>query len=220
MSPRPRKVSDEQVFMATVRVMQRLGPGEITLADIAAEAGLTAGALVQRFGSKRQLLLALSSLWSGGVGDMFAGLRARHRSPLAAVRAWADGMAGMGESPDTLARSLSYLLVDLTDPEFYRHTLAGSRATRAELRKLLGEAVRAGELRAPGGRAAAAAALARALDVTVSGSLMTWAIHREGSARAAVRRDVEFVLAPWLGRTSGGADRRRPSHPSPRENRA
>jgi AcrR family transcriptional regulator len=57
MAARPRKVSDDDVFSATHRVMQRVAPGELTLAEIALEAGVTAGALVQRFGSKRALLL-------------------------------------------------------------------------------------------------------------------------------------------------------------------
>ena len=66
MSPRPRKVSDEEVFAATYRAMQRLGPGDLTLAEIAAEAGVTAGALAQRFGSKRALLLALADRAAAG----------------------------------------------------------------------------------------------------------------------------------------------------------
>ena len=31
MSPRPRKVSDDEVFMAAQRAMSRLGPKELTL---------------------------------------------------------------------------------------------------------------------------------------------------------------------------------------------
>src|SRR5437588_11255415 len=58
MSPRRRKAEDLDVFAALVRVMLRRGPAELTLGAIAAEAGVTAGALVQRFGSKRQLLHA------------------------------------------------------------------------------------------------------------------------------------------------------------------
>ena len=111
--------------MAAHRAMSRLGPGELTLAHIAAEAGLTAGALVQRFGSKRDLMLQLSERFSGGTGEMFAGLRRAHRSPLAALRAYADCMAGMAETPAALVRSLSYLQIDLTDPEF--HSTSPSR---------------------------------------------------------------------------------------------
>jgi len=60
MSPRPQKVTDDEIYMAAERAMSKVGPGELTLAHIAGEAGITAGLLVQRFGSKRDLLLKLS----------------------------------------------------------------------------------------------------------------------------------------------------------------
>jgi hypothetical protein len=43
-----------------------------------------------------------------------------------------------------------------------------------------------------------AAVVARALDVTVTGSLMTWAIFQEGTAVAWVQHDVEAALRPWV----------------------
>jgi len=60
MSPRPQKVTDDEIYTAAQRAMSKAGPGELTLAHIAGEAGITAGLLVQRFGSKRDLLLKLS----------------------------------------------------------------------------------------------------------------------------------------------------------------
>ena len=60
MCARPRRISDEEIFAATMRAMSRLPPSELTLAAIGGEAGVTAGALVQRFGSKRALILALA----------------------------------------------------------------------------------------------------------------------------------------------------------------
>jgi AcrR family transcriptional regulator len=191
MAARPRKVTDEEVFAAAYRVMTRQGPTEVTLAEMAREAGVTAGALVQRFGSKRDLLLALVAGVAAESGAMFQALRSAHPSPLATVRAYADCMAGMGESPAALAHSLSWLQLDLTDPDFHRHAKAQAQATRAELRALLDEAVAARELPS----ATDTAALARAVEVTVSGSLMTWAIYQEGRAVDWVRADVESLLA-------------------------
>src|SRR5690242_7860219 len=117
MTPRARKVSDSDVFAAAFRAMKRLSPGELSLAEIASEAGVTASALVQRFGSRRELLLQLARAASNETEDFIAGLRARHRSPLAALRAYAECMAGLAESPAALARSLAYLQIDLTDPD-------------------------------------------------------------------------------------------------------
>jgi AcrR family transcriptional regulator len=68
MNPRRRKAEDADVFSARVRVMLRRGPAELTLREIAREAGITAGALVQRFGSKRAMLLA-HARYAAATGD-------------------------------------------------------------------------------------------------------------------------------------------------------
>jgi AcrR family transcriptional regulator len=194
VSPRPRKASDEDVFAAAVRLMSRLGPHEITLADIAGEAGITASALVQRFGSKRALLLTLAERFATSTGAMFAGFAAR--SPLATIRAYGRCMAGLGPSADALAHNLSWLQQDLTDPDFRRCTLQQARATRRELERLVREAIAAGELIA----GTNPPTLARAIEITVGGSLMSWAVHQEGTAAAWIAHDLEVLLGPYLNR--------------------
>ena len=206
MSPRPRKASDDEVFTAVVRTMSRLGPSELTLADIAAEAGLTAGALVQRFGSKRALLLALSERFAHSTAAMFEGLRAADPSPIATIYAYADCLAQMGTSPDVLAHHLSWLQQDLTDPDFRRFTLIQARASRQELQRLVEEARRLGALK----RSVHAAHLARAIEVTVGGSLMAWAVHQEGKATAWMRHDLDGLLLPLLTRRARTARRPAP----------
>ena len=190
---RPRKATDDQVFEATHRAMARLGPAELTLAEIAKEAGLSAGALVQRFGSKRELLLALSRRYSGGTREMFAGLRRGLRSPLAVLRAYADCLAGLATSPAALARSLSYLQLDLTDPDFRKHLVKHARASRVELQKIIDDAIAAGELV----RGTDSRQLARTVEAVVGGSMMAWAYYEEGKAAQWMRQDLDAVLAPY-----------------------
>src|SRR5689334_8666682 len=121
MAGRRQKVSDEEVFAAAQRAMSRRGPHELTLADIAAEAGVTGGRLVQRFGSKRGLMVALSERFAGNAKSIFDALRAAHRSPLATVRAYGACMADLAPTPDALRRNLAYLQVDLTDDTLRSH---------------------------------------------------------------------------------------------------
>ena len=194
MCPRPRKVSDDEVFQAMQRTMSRLGPGALTLAEIAAEAGVTAGALVQRFGSKRDLLLALSDRFSGGTKEMFAALRKANRSPLAALRAYGDCISGLATSPEALARNLSYLQIDLTDPDLRKHLVAQARASRVELQAIIKEAVAAGELV----RHVNPTRLARTVEAILGGSMMSWAYHEEGTATEWMREDLDAVLRPYL----------------------
>ena len=195
MAGRRQKVTDEEVFAAAQRAMSRRGPHELTLADIAGEAGVTPGLLVQRFGSKRELMVALSARFAGSAGAIFAGLRAAHRSPLATVRAYAACMADLAPTPEALLRNLAYLQLDLTDDVLRGHLVENARATRREIEALLEAAVATGELR----RDADVRSLARSVEIVVSGSLMTWATYREGKAADSIARDLDAVLAPWVG---------------------
>src|SRR5262245_45408456 len=194
MSPRPRRVSDNDILVATLRAIDRVGPQKLTLADVAGEAGISAAALVQRFGSTRALLLAAADV-STGSEFIFPGLRARHRSPLQALIGMAECMTLWGASPEAVANHLAFLQLDLTDREFHRYARIASSGIRRGLEALVIDGIKAGEL-----RRCDAGRLASALQATLNGSLINWAVHREGDVVAWIRRDVETVLRPYRTR--------------------
>jgi AcrR family transcriptional regulator len=197
VSPRRRKAEDSDVFAAMVRVMQRVGPAELTLGAIAAEAGVTAGALVQRFGSKRRLLHA-HARYAVATGDIGFGAprTARPSSPLRALRAVTAVHARLAGSARAAVRNLAYLQNDLADPVLRRHLVRLSRAARAHYERLLADAVAAGEMRA----ATDVPALARMIEVTLGGSFLAWTIYREGRAASHLREDLDAMLQPYLSR--------------------
>jgi AcrR family transcriptional regulator len=204
MSPRRRKAEDVDVFAALVRVMKRRGPAELTLRAIAAEAGVTAGRLVQRFGSKRALLLA-HARYAAATGDVGATVpRPRTSSPLEALRSVTAAYAQLANSPRAAVRNLAYLHNDLADPALRRHLLRLARSARAWYEQLLGEAVAAGELRAD----TDVQALARLIEVTLRGSFLSWTLYREGSAANWLREDLDATLRPYLARGDNRARRR------------
>ena len=62
--PRPRKSSDEPVFEAALALMQERGSDALTFALLSERCGLSGSTLVQRYGSKRQLIhAALVHAW-------------------------------------------------------------------------------------------------------------------------------------------------------------
>jgi AcrR family transcriptional regulator len=172
--------------------MSRLGPVRLTLAEVAREAGLSPATLVQRFGSKRGLLLALSTGAAGSVDECFDQLRAAHRSPLATLMAAATLMTEHTVNPEELANHLAFLQIDLSDPDFHRLTLDMSTRTVAGYKALLDEAIAAGEL-----TPCNTARLARATNAVAGGALIAWAIHREGTAKAWVTADLMTLLEPY-----------------------
>jgi seryl-tRNA(Sec) selenium transferase len=191
VTPRPRKVSDEDILAATRRAMSRAGPSSLTLAEIAAEAGLTAGALVQRFGSKRELMLAVAARWADQTHEEVAWVAAAEPSPLDRLYVWGERMAGLGETPQGRAHHLAYLQSDFTDPDFRAHVQRRFEVVRTAFAEWVEEAVSCGELVSgtdPG-------RLARLVETTLSGSLLSWAVHQDGDAATWLRQDLEAMLA-------------------------
>jgi AcrR family transcriptional regulator len=195
MSPRPRETSDEEILAATGRVMQRRNPAQLTLADVAKEAGVVPATLIQRFGTKRGLLLAVCGAAPGATPQQFAAGRAKHASPLKAlIELYVDG-TNFAPTPEAMGNGLAYLQIDLTDPDFHAITLAQFRAIRRETRKLLDQAVAVREL-----RDCDTAELARLIHDAHGGTMLSWAVYREGSVATAVRRTLEALLAPYRSR--------------------
>src|SRR2546426_10777615 len=114
---RHRTIPDADVLAATVRVISQVGPARLTLADVAKEAGLAPATLLQRFGSKRGLLLAVAQQGSDGMDKCFAQVRAAHQSPLSALFASLEQITRHAETPEAMANSLAFLEIDLTDPD-------------------------------------------------------------------------------------------------------
>jgi AcrR family transcriptional regulator len=190
--PRPRTVTDDEILAAAARAMSKVPPTQFTLADVAREVGLAPATLVQRFGSKRGLLLALSVQSAASMDACFDATRQAHTSPLEALLSAATEMARFSKTPEELANSIAYLQIDLSDPDFHRHILTGSRAAQRGYRALLDEAVSSGEL-----TPCDTERLARAVEAVAAGSLIGWAIHRKGRADTWVRRDLETLLSPY-----------------------
>ena len=206
MSPRPRTIDDARILEAAGRIISRHGPGKFTLADIASEVGLSAATLVQRFGSKRGLMLALARSARDSVDACFDAVRAANPSALAALLAAGTEMTRYVKSPEEMSNHLAFLQTDLSDPDFYRVMLENSQRILAGYQRLLDEAVAAREL-----VRCDTARLARAVDALAGGSLIGWAVYRKGTAEAWVRDDLNTLLEPYRRTAST-----RPSNGPPR----
>jgi AcrR family transcriptional regulator len=193
MSPRPRETSDEHILAATARVMQRRSPTQLTLADVAKEAGVVPATLIQRFGTKRGLLLTLCRTAPHAVPQQFAAARAKYKSPLKTLIELYVACAAFAPTPEAMANGLAYLQIDLSDPDFHAITLAQFRALRQETQHLLAAAVAAREL-----RPCDTAELARLIQHLNGGAMLAWAVYRQGSVAAWVRRELQALLANYI----------------------
>ena len=190
--PRPKTVDDDAVLDAAVRVVDRGGPGSLTLAAVAREVGLAPATLIQRFDSKRGLLLAIARRAADGGGLRLREAARRQRSPLRALVSGLVAMSSGVASPEAMANQLAFLQIDLSDPEFHELALKHATAMRAAIDELLDAAVAAGEIRTPD-----TARLAQAVQTTYNGAMITWGIYRRGRLDRWLRRELDTLLAPY-----------------------
>jgi AcrR family transcriptional regulator len=160
---RPRSKSDDEVVAATLRAVGEHGVAGLTLAHVAREAGLAPSTLAERFGSKRELLLAAARSAVGAPRRIDAGtpveFLVRLAGPVADRRAF--------------AHHLAFLELDVADPEF-RAAAAGHVAAVIDRLRSFG----------------LTPAEARRLYVAYNGALVLWALSGEGSLEDALRADL------------------------------
>ncbi len=191
---RPRLISDDTILDATRQVLAELGPTKLTLAAVGARVGLAPPTLMQRFGSKRGLLLASAARSPQMVLLAAAEAEARNTSPLATLRDFALSSVAHIKHREELGNGLGFVQLDVADPEFRAHALAHSAAIVDSCARLLAAAQEAGELKPD----ADVPALARLTLVCFNGALQVWAVNGWGSLTDFLRDQLDLLLSPYL----------------------
>ena len=186
--PRHKTVDDDQILEAAVSAVGEVGPARLTLADVGSKVGLSPATLVQRFGSKRGLLLALAA---HDADSMPSSIRAASEAqqPLDALVSVLAGFATSLGTVAQFANHLSFLLMDLSDSEFQE--LAQRQA--ASVVEAIATVLRAAGL--PGkGVDLSTAELAGLVHSVYNGALIPWGMDPRGRADEAVATRLRQFL--------------------------
>ena len=188
--------TDEEILRQVVRAVRRHGP-RVTLGAIGREVGLTGARLVQRFGSRDELLTTAENAADRRHMDAITAGLDLSRDPLGALTRRLASVA------DRSARRL-YLLSKsyFFDPGHLATTEAAREARDREdeyiarFHAVLEAAATAGQLKA----GTDLRAMARAVNVTWVGTYTSWAYAPVGSIRTLVIKDLEYLFAPYRRR--------------------
>jgi AcrR family transcriptional regulator len=133
--PRPKRISDEAVLDAAIRVMLRTGPANFTLAEAGREAGVSAATLLQRFGDKQTLIVrALARDVEGFEERLSAAPRVVGRESVLDLF-WL--ITPDTDDPEAFADQLPWLREDFRNPELNRLSRRMFTALRAAVAERL-----------------------------------------------------------------------------------
>lgn len=188
--PPKKTIDDDQVLEKALLVISEKGPETFTLADVGKAVGLAPATLMQRFGSKRALLIKAAKYVPAKLKGDLAKLKAK-------ALPWdeelmillSDVPEGLGNRQD-IANSLGLLKLDMIDPELHPIARELMERLRTRIKELLEQAKLKGELVSN----TAVDELAWELDALRHGLVIQWTLSGTGSLQDWLKKGLENYL--------------------------
>ncbi|PIQ28561.1 hypothetical protein COW36_12690 [bacterium (Candidatus Blackallbacteria) CG17_big_fil_post_rev_8_21_14_2_50_48_46] len=189
---RPQRISNSDILQAARSVLAEFGPQQLTLEAVGQKVGLVPGTLMQRFGSKRGLLLTLLRARQEEIPQVFSQARSQQRNPLNALYLACQNLYQEFQTPQILNHHLSFLQTDLHDPEFREAVVLQAQTLIQELENSL-KAAAIAELLSTGPSKPRAQQLYQSLQ----GCLLHWALLEPEPLPRAIKRSLQTMLQLW-----------------------
>lgn len=198
------EVRREQILDAAIACFARNGFHQTTMADIAAEAGISPGAIYRYFASKEDVIEASAQAGRQGRAERFQAARQRG-DPLQVLDELVDVYVGRATHPDTLMRLGVQLVGEASHNSRVREAL---RSHWADLLGWFEEIVRRAQVQGEINPALDPSAVARLLVATLDGL----AVHQtvDPDLDGDVQKYAEALKALYRG-TIGDLTGRRPA---------
>ena len=184
--PRPKLVSDADVLDVVVRLIGERGPNGFTLADLGQQVGLSPATLMQRFGSKHQLIESAIGRVNERMAHAVSRVPTASEDREAALVEWFVELAHPFRTRALIASHLVFLRRDLLDATLRAKASRHSRLVRRRVCQYL-EASRSEVARD-------ARAIATALEAHWHGLVIQWAIAGQGPLDAWLRSGLTLFL--------------------------
>lgn len=180
-------MSDESIVMATLGLVAKHGT-DLTLAQVGAQVGLSAATVMQRFGSKRALMLEAAKSWGHAPEKVF------DRGGLVGddLPAGMAELAGLMTTPEQVANVTACLHIDLADPEFRVIIESEMQRQRGLVQRELDRGIAKDEI-----KPCDTAVVSRQLQVVGLGALQSWSIEPTGELCDWVEQCLTAALLPW-----------------------
>jgi AcrR family transcriptional regulator len=187
--PRKRTIPDEALLDAALAIVHESGPAALSFATLAAQVGLAGSTIVQRFGTKANLLrAALLLAWDRLDADTMAAT-ANAPADAGGVVDMLVALSGQYEAHD-FADQLLVLREDLRDPVLRARGEAWIAALVDAIEQRLTDA--------PGGPDG----LGELIVAHWQGTLTVWSFTRRGPVDTFVRRSLDGLLNRLLALSS------------------
>ncbi|RMI33375.1 TetR/AcrR family transcriptional regulator [Nocardia stercoris] len=188
---RPRETTNDELLVHAHALLLERGGAGFTLSDVAARAGVAPATLIKRFGSKSQLIIAVSERWLASIAPGMAAAMRPHDDPVERLVAGASWDMGNFDDAVTAGSQLAAFADDLQDPAL-RALLAKGWERETQILQAAVDEVRTHLPLAPDSRKAA-----RMLRALAVGIHLSWSIAPVGSLVDDAHDHLTTLVNSW-----------------------
>ncbi len=187
---RSKSVDDTTVLEKALLVISERGPETFTLADVSEVVGLSPATLLQRFGSKRKLLIAAAKQANATLDSDLKTLKAKELPWNEELTLLLGGVPeGFGTRED-IANSLGLLRLDMVDTELHPIARKLFMHLRGRVKELLSTARELGKLNSN----IDLDAMTWELDALRHGLVIQWSLSGKGTLKAWLSQGIHNYL--------------------------
>ncbi len=194
--PRIKEKDDNQILDEALKIIVKIGPTQFSLAQVGEHVGLSPATLLQRFGSKNNLLVKAISHSNQRMKDQLEqqiiefSTKLKFRSCVETVTELYCQFAVGVKEPRDVAHGLDILKFDILDPALNKVSKEYFEIRASAIEKLLRLGKKNGEITWSGD----IPTLVQVLESVWQGAIILWAITPKGSVVTQLRKQIKAVL--------------------------
>lgn len=188
--PRKKTIDDKTILKMVLEVITKVGSTTFSLEDLREKTGLSPATLLQRFGSKKNLLHKAIELSNNDLEDNFTNRVAISKSPIQEIINIYLELSMPFSRPIDVANGLDILKLDITEKKLNKLTRKYFEIRRKKIESLIILAQEKNEITSK----INAAELVWVLESLWQGSIMLWALIGEGQIREWLKKRFNTVI--------------------------
>lgn len=190
---RQKKITDQEVLEATLKVICEKGHSNFSLVDVSNEVGLSPATIIQRFKSKNELVLEAFKSFNKDFENHVTGNDYSDRSSADAL---IDFIVEMSERFEVgqIGNQIELLMLDVVDPQMNKIARDHFFLFRKKVKQIISEGLKTGEFR----KENSAEDLVLLLEAFWIGVVIQWAIFKNGTLKSWVRSKTRIIVKQWI----------------------
>lgn len=192
--PRKKKLDDAIILKMILEVIIKEGATTFSLEDLSKKTGLSPATLLQRFGSKKNILHKAIELSNQDLKKNLENKISIHKSPIQEIINIYLELSGPFSNPVDVANGLDILKLDITQKNLNQLTRKYFEIRRNKIKSLLTLAQKKGEI--PGDHDVTQ--ITWNLECLWQGSVMLWALIGKGKLQQWIKERISGYLKSML----------------------